>query len=282
MGGLNTMTRIITVVGLGALMLLAAGCNQLKSRDQMNKGVQAYRNQQYAVAVDHFKQAVQLDPKNVNGKLYLATAYMVQYVPGSFADRNMKLAKAATDGFLEVLKDNPSDRTALASLASLSYQEATGITDNDQKLKKLDEAKDWYMKLIQADPGNKDGYYSLAVIDWLKWYPNLMTARSEQHMKPEDPGPIKDKKVREELKAKYGAIVDDGLKNLDTALQKDPKYDDAMAYKNLFIRERADLDDSEDAYKKDIADADKLVQQALQIKKEKSQKNAAQAVQADK
>ena len=34
-------------------------------------------------------------------------------------------------------------------------------------------------------------------------------------MKPEDPGPIKDKKVREELKAKWGPTVDEGIANLE-------------------------------------------------------------------
>ena len=46
--------------------------------------------------------------------------------------------------------------------------------------------------------------------------------------------------VIEELKEKYVAVVDDGMKNLDKALQIDKDYDDAMAYMNLLIREKAD------------------------------------------
>ena len=60
-------------------------------------------------------------------------------------------------------------------------------------------------------------------------------------MRPEDPGPLKDKKVRDELRAKYLDMVNDGIKNLDQALEIDPRYDDAMAYLNLLYRERADL-----------------------------------------
>ena len=63
-------------------------------------------------------------------------------------------------------------------------------------------------------------------------------------MKPEDPGPIKDKKVREELKAKWGPTVEEGINNLKHALEIDPEYDDAMAYINLLTRERADLSDT--------------------------------------
>ena len=70
-----------------------------------------------------------------------------------------------------------------------------------------------------------------------------MTARANLRMKPEDPGPLKDKKVKEELKAQYSAIIDDGIANLQKALDIDKEYDDAMAYMNLLIRERADLPD---------------------------------------
>ena len=68
-----------------------------------------------------------------------------------------------------------------------------------------------------------------------------MAARAKLGMKPEDPGPIKDKKLKEELKAKWGAVVDGGIKNLEKALEIDQEYDDAMAYMNLLYRERADL-----------------------------------------
>ena len=269
------MKKTIIILGVGALALLSAGCEKLKSRDQMNQGVQAYRNARYGEAVEHFKQAVQLDPTNVNGKLYLATAYMTQYIPGAESPDNKQLAGAAKKEFMEVLRDNPNDKTALASLASLSYQEAQSIPNLDDKLAKLDEAKDWNLKLIKADPQNKEAYYSLGVIDWLKWYPNLMKARAAMGMKPEDPGPLKDKKVKEELKQKYEPLIDDGIKNLQTALNIDPNYDDAMAYMNLLIRERADLADSTDQYKKDIETADGWVQKALETKKMKAAKAAS-------
>ena len=75
-------------------------------------------------------------------------------------------------------------------------------------MKKFDEAKKWYTKLAEVEPKNKEAYYSLGVIAWAKWYPELMAARAKLGMKPEDPGPIKDKKVKEELKAKWGPVVD--------------------------------------------------------------------------
>jgi tetratricopeptide (TPR) repeat protein len=269
------MKSISFVLGIGLLVLAGTGCDKLKSRDQLNRGVQAYRSAKYADAVEFFKTAVNLDPTNLNGRLYLATAYMTQYIPGAESPENLQLAKQAKEEFMKVLEKDPNDKTALASLASLSYQQAQGMPDLEQKLKKLDEAKEWYLKLIAADPQNKEGFYSLAVIDWVKWYAAWMKSRADLGMKPEEPGPIKDKKIKADLKDQYSAVIEDGIKNLQKALDIDPNYDDAMAYMNLLIRERADLDESPDQYKKDIETADGWVQKALDTKKMKAAKEAA-------
>jgi tetratricopeptide (TPR) repeat protein len=220
--------------------------------------------------VDDFKTAVQLDPENTMPRLYLATAYMSQYIPGAESPENMQLAKQAKEEFMKVLEKSPSDTTALASLASLSYQQAQGMPDLEAKLKKLDEAKEWYLKLIAADPQNKEGFYSLAVIDWVKWYAAWMKARADLGLKPEEPGPLKDKKVKADLQTQYTAVIDDGVKNLQKALDIDPNYDDAMAYMNLLVRERADLVDNPDEYKKEVEVADSWVQKALDTKKIKA------------
>jgi Tfp pilus assembly protein PilF len=269
------MKSKIFVVGIGLLILVATGCDKLKSRDQLNRGVQAYKGAKYADAVEFFKNAVSLDPNNINGRLYLATAYMSQYIPGAESPENLQVAKQAKEEFLRVLEKDPNDKVALESLASLSYQQAQGMPDLDAKLKKLDEAKEWNLKLIAIDPQNKEGYYSLGVIDWVKWYAAWMKARADAGLKPEEPGPFKDKKVKDDLQAQYSATIDDGMKNLQKAMDVDPNYDDAMAYMNLLIRERADLDDSPEQYKKDVDTADGWVQKALDTKKAKAAKEAA-------
>jgi Tfp pilus assembly protein PilF len=269
------MKRTFLLVAVASLVLCGTACDKLRSRDRLNRGVQAYKSAKYTDAVDYFKEAVALDPTNVNGRLYLATAYMSQYIPGAGSPENLQVAKQAKDEFMKVLDKDPNDKTALASLASLSYQQAQGEPDLDAKFKKLEESKEWYLKLINADAQNKEAYYSLGVIDWQKWYPAWMKSRADLGMKPEEPGPLKDKKAKDALKDQYTATIDDGIKNLQKALDIDPNYDDAMAYMNLFIRQRADLDDSPDQYKKDVDTADSWVQKALDTKKMKAAKEAA-------
>jgi tetratricopeptide (TPR) repeat protein len=274
------MKTIIATMGLGAFVLLSAGCSQLRSRYEMNQGIQAYKNRQFTQAVDHFTAAVNLDPKNVNGKLYRATAWMIQYIPGAVTEANKGYANKARIGFLDVLKDDSNNERAMDSLAFLCLQEAGGMPyitpqEQEEKNKKLDESKAWFEKVLKINDKNRDAWYSLGVIDWMKWYTPLMNARSTIGMKPEDPGPIKDKNVRAELREKYAAIVSDGIDKLKRALALDENFDDAMAYLNLLYREQADLSETPDDYKKDIAEADKYFQNALKTK-QKMQKQAAQ------
>jgi len=258
----------------GCVLLAATGCNKLRSRDQQNQGVLAFKNAKYADAIEHFKQAIALDPNSPNAQLYLATAYMQQWIPGADSPENNDMMTKAKDGFERVLEKNPNDATALASLASLAFQSASSLAP-DQKLQRLDEAAKWNKRLIEVDPKNKEAYYSLGVIAWAKWYPQLQMARLNLHMKPEDPGPIKDKKVKADLQQQYGAIIDEGMSDLQKSLDIDKEYDDAMAYMNLLVREKADLSDNPDEYKKQIEIADGWVQKALDAKKAKQARQPA-------
>ena len=269
------MMRKTTLLGalltLGALTLLGTGCNKLKSRDNLNKGVSAYKNAKYSVAVDLFQEAVALDETNPNARVYLATAYMMQWIPGAESPENLQFAAKAKEEFNKVLEKDANNGVALASLASLAFNEADPLP-LEQKMAKLDEAATWYTKLVTADPKNRDGYYSLGAIAQKKFYPALMTARVNASMKPDEPGPLKDKKAKTELSAKYLATIEEGIKNLDKALEIEKESDDAMAYKNLLIRERADLADDKDAYKKQIDEADSWLQKALDTKKLKQER----------
>jgi len=268
------MRNALVISGLAVLALVSTGCEKLRARDQLNKGVQAFKASKFNQAVDHFREAVQYDPSFTTARLYLGMAYFSQYIPGAESPENVQNAKAANDEFLKVLEQDPKNTVAIATLASLHFQQAQGNQPLDQKMKKLDDSKAWYQKLADVEPTNKEAYYSLGVIAWSKWYPALMTARAKLGMKPEDPGPIKDKKLKDELKAQGLPTIDNGIQNLEKALEIDKEYDDAMAYMNLLIREKADLADTPDEYKKAVDTADNWVQKSLETKKIKAERVA--------
>jgi Tfp pilus assembly protein PilF len=254
------MKRNLAALAVVALLAFATtGCEKLKARDNLNRGVQAYKSAQYTQAVEMFEKAVQLDPNFPTARLYLAMAYYMQYIPGAESPENQQMADHALEQFQKVLTQEPKNDVATQSIASIYFNE-----------KKWDDAEQWYKKATEINPKNKEGFYTLGVIAWTRWYKPWAEARAKLGMKPEDPGPIKDKKVREELKTQYLPVINAGLDNLQKALEVDKEYEDAMAYVNLLIRERADLDDSVDEYKKDVETADNWVQKVMQTKKVKA------------
>ena len=258
-----------------AIILAGTGCNFLKSRDHINQGIASYRNAKYGDAVDHFEKAIQLDPNNTNPRMYLATAYMVQWIPGAESPENLEYARKAKEEFLKVLDKDPKEKTALAYLATLAFNQALSLP-LEEKLKMFDEAAMWQHRRLEVDPKEKEAYYTLGVIAYQKTHPGLMVARADLRMRPEDPGPLKDKKVKAQLEMQYGAMVDEGMQDLNKALEIDPEYDDAMVYLELLIRERADLLDGSDEYKKQMDVADAWLQKALDTKKIKAARAAKQ------
>jgi tetratricopeptide (TPR) repeat protein len=261
-------------VAAAAFVILGSGCAKLKSRDEMNRGVQAYKNAKYVDAVNHFKSAVELDPTNQNAQLYLATSYMTQWVPGADSPENNRAQKAAKQEFLKVLEKDPQNKIALASLASMSYSQA-GFGTPEQKSEALGEARKWNMKRVEVDPNDAEAYYSLGVIAWAEAYPNIQTERVKLNMKGDDPGPIKDKKVKAELQEKYGKAIEDGLSSLEKAINIDKENDDAMTYLNLLLRKKADLEENADAAKADVAKAEEWANKSLDIKKVKAARQQA-------
>ncbi len=257
----------VALIAVAILLVAGTGCDKLKARDALNKGVQAYKGARYAEAVEFFKTAVAIQPDYTNARLYLATAYMSQYIPGAESPENLQMAKAAHDEFLKVVEQDPRNSVAIASIASLYFNQ-----------KKFDEAREWHQKLIAVDPKAKESYYTLGVIAWTRSFQKRMEARAKLGMKPEDPGPLKDKKVREALKGETLAMIDEGIKDLEKALELDKEYDDAMAYLNLLHREKADLADSKEEYQKETDIADEWVQKTLETKKIKAARAPATGI----
>jgi tetratricopeptide (TPR) repeat protein len=256
----------IMAVCLAAIIISTTGCEKLRARDNLNKGVQAFKSGKYSDAVEFFKTACDLDPNFPTARLYLATAYMQQYIPGAESQENMKFADSAKEQFEKVLAQDPKNVLATQSIANLYYQQ-----------KKFDQAEEWNQKVIDLDPNNKEAYYTLGVLAWTKWLPVDRQARIDSNQKPEDPGPIKNQKVREDLKAKWMPQLDKGIEAEKKALAIDPEYDDAMAYMNLLIRYRADLLDSSDEWKKATEEADGWMTKSLETKKIKTERKAAAA-----
>jgi tetratricopeptide (TPR) repeat protein len=254
---------------LSSGLIILTGCAKLQSRDQMNQGVQAFRNNHYAEAVRHFKEAVRLDPENTNAQSYLATSYFIQWVPGADSPDNKKNYDMARQEFQNILKRDPTNSQALASMANMAYNSATSGTPEQRKAA-FEEARKWNERRIEVDPKDAEAYYYLGVIDYYDALGDISTARVNGKMGPNDPGPLKDKKVRQDLKDKYEKSIDNGLDQLKKALSIDKENEDAMSYVNLLLREKAMLSDSPDEAKALTNQANDWMEKSLNMKRIKA------------
>ncbi len=264
----NWKSTLLPIAFCSGLIFLT-GCAKLQSRDQMNQGVQAFRNNHYTEAVKHFKDAVRLDPENSNAQSYLATSYFIQWVPGADSPDNKKNYDMAKQEFQKILQKDPTNSQALASMANMAYNSATA-GNPEQRKAAFEDARKWNERRIEVDPKDSEAYYYLGVIDYYDALADIATARVNEKMSPNDPGPLKDKKVKEDLKDKYGKSIDNGLDQLKKALSIDKENEDAMSYVNLLLREKAMLADSPDEAKSLSNEANDWMEKSLNMKRIKA------------
>jgi len=234
---MNICARLATVTAVAGALLMTAGCTKLKARDQLNKGVQSYKAANYEAAIEHFKNAVNLDNDLKVAKLYLATAYAQQYVPGVDAPDNVRNANQAIEQYKAVIANDPKSINSLKGIAFLNMQ-----------MKNFEQAREYYKKAIDADPNDPEAYYSVGVIDWSQSYKDAAEIKGKEGLKVDDE--LKGKgsqKICDALKAKDGPSVEEGMKMLQIAIDKRQDYDDAMAYMNLIYRRKANDMSCEDA-----------------------------------
>ena len=256
---------------LAVVVAASSGCNKLKARDLLNKGVANFKNGQYDAAVEDFKQAKDLDPSLLNARLYLATAYASQYIPGAPSDENVKRGKAAIDEFKGVLEKDPNNLSAIDGIGSILFQ-MSGQPYNPEKFQ---ESKSYHQKHIELKPTDPEPYYWIGVIDWTQAFrgnAEMRTDYNKEHInkqvKESDPLPAA---VRTQFIDKYGKLVDEGIASLQKAIQLRPDYDDAMAYLNLLYRRKADMAESAEERASYQKQADDLVEKVKEIKQKRAE-----------
>jgi tetratricopeptide (TPR) repeat protein len=221
------------------LALGSASCAKLQARDNLNKGVRAFRDAKYEAAINYFQEAMKLDPGLTYAELYLATAYAQQFIPGATSEQNQKMADMAVQTFERVLSREPENPFAVAGLASIYYN-----TNQFQK------SREFHLKNTAIDPQNAVAHYSVGSVNWVMVADKITPPTNEEKER----------------------LIEEGLQHLDTALTINPDYDDAMSYKNLLIRQKAELAVTEEDKARLIAEADEWFNKALDTRKRNQEK----------
>jgi tetratricopeptide (TPR) repeat protein len=264
---MNKSARILVLATSITLLVCATACDKLRARDQLNKGVQSYKNARYEEAITHFQSSVELDPALLNARLYLATAYAQQYIPGVDSEENNRMAEQAIEQFKQVLGVQPGRDQQISSLK--------GIASLYLNMHKLDLAKEYQKRVVALDANDPETYYFIGVIDWTQAYQPDVEERAKLGARADDA--VVDTKVCSALRAQNSEVIQDGLKNLNKALQLRPDYDDAMAYVNLLYRQKADTECDPAASMADLKTAQDWVDKTMAAKKQKAEKQPGAA-----
>jgi len=262
--------RTASLAALVILTVGVSGCNKLKARDLLNKGVVAFKAGKSDDAIEDFKHATELDPSLTTAHLYLATAYASLYIPGAPSAENKARGEQAIKVFKEILDTDPNNLTAIDGIGSLVYQMA-GTPSYDQK--GFDDSKTYHQRHIQIKPDDPEPYYWIGVIDWtLAFRANgeMRLDYNKNNIKKQvhDDQPLPPA-VRAGYAAKYGPLVDEGIGDLQKAISVKPDYDDAMAYLGLLYRRKADMVDSMDERASLQKQADDLLDKIKEIKQKR-------------
>lgn len=255
---------------LVAALVTVSGCDKLRARDKLNKGVQAYKGGQTDQAIEDFKQATQYDPDLLNARLYLATAYSAQYVPGAPSEENKRNGLQAQQEFMTILSSHSDNLSAIDGIGSILYNMAGTPFD----AAKMEESKTYHQKHIALRPDDPEPYYWIGVIDWTLAFRGNHEMREEfnktskKPVRDTDPMPPA---LATEFQQKYGPVVEEGITSLKTAMDKRSDYDDAMAYLNLLYRQKSDMETTPEARDADVEKANDLVDRVKAIKQRKMQ-----------
>jgi tetratricopeptide (TPR) repeat protein len=258
---------------LAALLILTvgvSGCNKLKARDLLNKGVNAFKAGQSDAAIEDFKHATELDPSLMMARVYLATAYASLYIPGAPSAENKARGDQAIKEFKDILEIDANNLTAIDGIGSLLFQMA-GTPPVDEK--GFEESKTYHQRHIQIKPDDPEPYYWIGVIDWtLAWRANAAMRLDynknniKKQVHDDQPMPTA---VRTDYATKDGPLVDEGIADLQKAITLKPDYDDAMAYLSLLYRRKADMVESADERASLQKQADDLLDKIKEIKQKR-------------
>jgi len=128
--------------------------------------------------------------------------------------------------YQNILKQDPGNVDAIKMLAGIYFD-----------LRKFDESKEYYRRAAAADPNDPESYYSIAVIEWTQAFQLRSDTKAELTVSPSTHA--RDMKVCEDLKAKNGPGITEGMDMLLQVLELRPDYMNATFYMGLLWREKA-------------------------------------------
>ncbi|MEW5984001.1 MAG: tetratricopeptide repeat protein [Acidobacteriota bacterium] len=307
--GFRRGALLILVVGLALSVIACSQVGKLQGKKAFREANTLYTQQEYKRAAEKYEEAVAADPELSVAYFYLGNSYDNLYKPsrrgeadndayltkaienyGKAADKEQdpKLRRLALEylvaaygpdkmndptqaepivqRMIELDPQEPSNYFALAKIYEDmgEYEKAEQVLLDAKKARPNDanvylqlagffNRQEEFDKTIEAlqerarvEPNNPEAFYTIATYYWDKAY--------------------RDFRLKEADKKDY---VLKGIDEVDKALQIKSDYMDALTYKNLLLRLQANLEKDPAKQQALIKEADRLRDQALELKKRK-------------
>jgi tetratricopeptide (TPR) repeat protein len=255
-----------------AVALAAAatsGCgfvNNLRAKNQLNEGAQAYRARNYSEAQDHFQQALDLDPSQKNARLFIARSIHAQYKPGVEQEANVQKARDAIKAYQDVLANDPNNDDAFNAVVYLF-----------RMIKDEQSERNWLMQRANMDsaPGEKRSQ-ALTVLASKAWQCSYnITEQSENKVTVMKDGKAiiqyrKPKEQRDYDEAMKCAT--EGQQLAEKAISLDQNSEQAWSFKTNLLLERIKLAKM-DGKDQDAAELQKQADAAQQRTTQLNQEN---------
>ena len=270
----RTLSRVAAALLVAVLAVTLAGCNRFKARQLIRQGNTYFKEQLYEDALKKYQEAKELDPNEVKLEKFLAMGYMALYNPGSTHPKDQEALTKAIEHFKKYLAVKPDDEKASKFLMT-TYMNAQKYDDAIEYFKDFiqkhpadsaavqtvamlyarkgdfENSMVWQRKRAELEPTNPEVFYTMGVTAWDKSYNSVPDAMTGE--------------VRR-------GIVDEGMKNLDKALELKPDYFEAMFYVNLLYREIAKLENDPAKKTELAAKADEWQKKGLEVRKQAQEK----------
>jgi tetratricopeptide (TPR) repeat protein len=232
---------------------------KISAHNEVNDGVQAFRESRYEDAIAHFEQAVALDPELVLARKYLAATYLQVFEPGVDTPENVIWATKALDQYSEILRSNPTDVESLKGLAYLKLQ-----------LNNFEEARETYAKAIALNPADPELLYAAAVANWSMANRDITAEKAKLDAESDYSLILSD--GCSDVRERSLPVIDSGIAMLNKAVSLRKDYIDAMTYMNMFYRLRAELEcGSKKNFKADIKQSDEWADRAAAARKKQAE-----------
>jgi tetratricopeptide (TPR) repeat protein len=258
-----TRPALVALLGLSLM-----GCDTLRARFRAREGVDLYHASDFAGAARKFEEASRLDPSLPVLTLNAGTSNLAYFrAAGSKSPEGQGAASKAISAYERYLDLKPQDERVKAALVQTfvetsRYEDAVAffrgaVEKNDvealsvlatvaTKCGKPDEAQSWHLKRIAASADKPDGYLALGVFLW-------------QELHDHADWPHDKRKPKADL----------AIEKLKKAIELQPAAPNAYTYVNLVYRELAASEPDADTKKKDLEEANKYFQQALERQNKK-------------